>query len=90
MKKPLCLIFVLLFFAVLAVPGVAYLSGYEAQNLENRPLAREASLVSRGKVNLSFPAEFDDWWGDHFGLREEMVTAFHALTMAVLRDTLNK
>lgn len=90
MNKKLCLVFVLLFFALLAAPGVAYLSGYEAQNLENRPLAREASFVSRGKVNLAFPADFDDWWGDHFGLREEMVTAFHALTMAVFRDTLNK
>lgn len=90
MKKTLCLVFVLLFFALLAVPGVAFLSGYEARNLENRPLAREASLVARGKANLSFPADFDGWWGDHFGLREEMVTAFHALTMAVFRDTLNK
>ena len=90
MKKPFALIFVLAFLAVLALPGVAYFAGYEAENLENRPLAREAQLVSRDGLNLSFPEDFDSWWEDHFGMREQMVTAFHAATMAVFRDTLNK
>ncbi|HWQ57653.1 MAG TPA: hypothetical protein VN540_01445 [Clostridia bacterium] len=90
MKKTLCLLFIFLFLVVCAVPGIAYVLGYEAQNFENRPLAREAELSSRGAFNLSFPEDFDDWWGDHFGLREEMVTAFHALTMGTLRDTLNQ
>ena len=90
MKKTLSITFVLLLIAACAVPGIAYLAGYEAQNLENRPLAREARLVARGSLNLSYPADFDAWWQDHFGLREEAVTAFHALTMAVFRDTLNQ
>lgn len=90
MKKSLCLVFILLFLAVCALPGIAYLCGYQAENRENRPLARAAELVGRDGLNLSFPADFDDWWEDHFGLREEMVTAFHGLTMAVTGDTLNK
>lgn len=90
MKKALCIGFIVLLLAACAVPGLSYLLGYEAQNLENRPLAREAKLVSRGALNLDFPADFDAWWQDHFGLREEMVTSFHALTMATLRDTLNQ
>jgi hypothetical protein len=89
-KRTFAWIFVLAFLAILALPGAAYLAGYEAENLENRPLAREAHLITRGGLNLSFPEDFDSWWEDHFGLREQMVTAFHAATMAVFRDTLNK
>lgn len=90
MKKAFCIGFIVLLLAACAVPGLSYLLGYEAQNLENRPLAREAKLVSRGALNLDYPADFDAWWQDHFGLREEMVTAFHALTMGTLTDTLNQ
>lgn len=90
MKKAFLWIFILAFIAVLTVPGIAYLAGYQAENLENRPLARAAALFDRNGLNLSFPSDFDDWWGDHFGLREEMVTAFHAATMDIFNDTLNK
>lgn len=90
MKKTIAWLFIALFLAVCALPGAAYLAGYEPENYEKRPLAREAELVSRKGLNLAFPRDFDNWWGDHFGLREEMVTAFHALTMAAFRDTLNQ
>ncbi len=90
MKKSLCLLFILAFLAVCAMPGVAYLCGYQAENRENRPLAREAELFGRDGLNLAFPADFDTWWQDHFGFREEMVTAFHGMTLALAGDTLNK
>ncbi len=90
MKRSFYWMFTVVFLALLAVPGIAYLMGYEAENYENRPLAREAELVNRNGLNLDFPQDFDDWWGDHFGWREEMVTAFHGFTMAVFDDTLNR
>lgn len=90
MKRSFYWIFTVVFLALFAVPGIAYLMGYEAKNYENRPLAREAELVNRDGLNLDFPQDFDDWWGDHFGLREEMVTAFHSFTITTLGDTLNR
>lgn len=89
MRKTVSIIFTALFLAVCILPGAAYLCGYTAENRENRPLAREAELIGRSGLNLSFPADFDDWWEDHFGLREELVTAFNTITMATVRDTLN-
>lgn len=90
MKKPFYIAFIAAFLALCLLPTAALLCGYEAENRENRPLARRASLFGRDGLNLSFPAEFDDYFEDHFGFREEMVTAFHGLTMALLGDTLNE
>ena len=90
MKKPFYIVFIAAFLAVCLLPTVALLCGYKAENRENRPLARLTSLWGRDGLNLSFPAEFDAYFEDHFGFREEMVTAFHSLTMALFGDTLNE
>ena len=90
MKKPFYIAFIAAFLAVCLLPTAALLCGYEAENRENRPLARLTSLWGRDGLNLSFPAEFDAYFEDHFGFREEMVTAFHGLTMALFGDTLNE
>lgn len=90
MKKVFLTIFVAAFFAVCILPTAALLCGYEGENYENRPLARQPELFESDGINLSFPAEFDDYFEDHFGFREEMVTAFHGLTMAAVGDTLNQ
>lgn len=91
MKKKGYLIFTIFALALCILPLTSMLLGYEAGNRENRPLAREAQLITReGKLNLSFPAEFDKYFEDHFGLREEMVTLFHSITMKAARYTLNK
>ena len=90
MKKPFYLAFIAAFLAVCLLPTAALLCGYEAENRENRPLARLTSLWGRDGLNLSFPVEFDAYFEDHFGFREEMVTAFHGLTMALFGDTLNE
>ena len=90
MKKPFYIVFIAAFLAVCLLPTAALLCGYKAENRENRPLARLTSLWGRDGLNLSFPAEFDAYFEDHFGFREEMVTAFHSLTMALFGDTLNE
>ncbi len=90
MKKPFYIAFIAAFLAVCFLPTAALLAGYEAENRENRPLARLTGLWGRDGLNLSFPAEFDDYFADHFGFREEMVTAFHGLTMSLFGDTLNE
>lgn len=90
MKKPFLIAFTALILAISMVPAAALLLGYEAENRENRPLARFPALFERGKLNLSFPEGFDSYFEDHFGFREEMVSAFHGITMSLLQDTQNE
>lgn len=89
MKKALLILFVAAFTLLCLLPTASMLLGYEGENYENRPLARMPDLFERGKLNLDFPAGFDDYFQDHFGFREEMVTAFHTATETALKDTLD-
>ncbi|MBQ6703917.1 MAG: hypothetical protein IJN08_03790 [Clostridia bacterium] len=89
MRKKLLTIFTAAFMALCLLPSAGLLLGYEGENYENRPLAPMPELVERSGLNLDFPAAFDDYYQDHFGFREEMVTAFHTAALA-LDDTLNE
>lgn len=89
MRKKLLILFAALFMVVCALPSVGLLLGYEGENYENRPLARLPKLIERDGLNLEYPGQFDDYYQDHFGFREEMVTAFHKATVSALDDTLN-
>ncbi len=88
MRKSLLILFAALFMVVCLLPTAGLLLGYEGENYENRPLARMPRLIERDGLNLEYPRGFDDYYQDHFGFREEMVTAFHTATLA-LDDTLN-
>lgn len=90
MKKPLLILFTAAFMALCLLPTLGLLFGYQGENYENRPLARLPELTDRAGLNMDFPTEFDDYFQDHFGFREEMVTSFHSLTDALLQDTLNE
>lgn len=89
MRKALKYAFVAAMVALCLLPLASMLCGYQGKNLENRPLAQEPSLFNGDKLNTQFPIEFDDYFDDHFGLREEMVTLINALTEAIFGDTLN-
>lgn len=90
MKKGFMIAFIAAILTACLLPIGANIFGYTAVNRENRPLAREPQIVGRDGLNLEFPSDFDDYWQDHFGLREELVTAFHAATLAIFNDTLNE
>ena len=89
MRKALLILFAALFMGLCLLPSAGLLLGYEGENYENRPLARLPKLVDRDGLNLEYPQGFDDYYQDHFGFREEMVTAFHGSTVSLLGDTLN-
>ena len=89
MRKKLLVLFAALFMVVCLLPSVGLLLGYEGENYENRPLARLPKLIERDGLNLEYPGQFDDYYQDHFGFREEMVTVFHKATVSALDDTLN-
>lgn len=82
-------LFLALTGALLIAPAAAMLFGYTGRNLENRPLAAAPKLTTDAGLNLEFPSDFDAWFSDRFGLREEYVTALNCITVGVFSDTLN-
>lgn len=90
MRRKLLILFSGAVVLLCMLPTVSLLLGYEGQNYENRPLARMPKLMDGKGLNLSFPDGFDNWFQDHFGLREEMVTAFHSAAEAAFKDSLNE
>lgn len=76
MIKKICnYIFIAVVFVVLTVPFVFtnWTSGGISES-ENRALAEFPDLFINGKLNNSFPAQFDIWYADHLGFREEMLS----------------
>ncbi len=81
-------LFIAFCFALCFVPLIGMMMGYEGKNLENRPLATMPKLVEDGSINLEFPGKLSEWFDDHFGYREELVTLFHGTTIALAKDTI--
>ena len=75
-KKANNLIFTVLFLAVLFVPFLftKWESGGVSEK-ENRNLARFPSLMVENKFNQSFTKEFENWFMDHMGFRQELIAA---------------
>ena len=74
-KKVCNCIFIVAVFLVLLVPFAFadWTSGGISES-ENRALAQFPDLLINGKLNNSFPAQFDVWFADHLGFREEMLS----------------
>ena len=67
-------IFVVAFFAMIAVPLLVTLTGiHTGRNHENRVLASPPTLVLSRASLRSFPSRADAWVNDHFGLRTMLV-----------------
>lgn len=83
-KKISNIIFVVLFLAVLFVPLVCtrWESGGVSEE-ENRTLADFPAVITDGKFNLSFTADFETWFMDHLGLRQELIGANKSIMQTV-------
>lgn len=89
MVKKICnSIFVVSVFLLLSVPFVFadWVSGGISES-ENRTLAEFPQLIVSGMLNNSFPAQFDIWFSDHLGFREEMIS-FNAARQYEMYDRL--
>ena len=76
LKKIYNIIMIVLFLCVLVVPLALtnWQSGGVSVN-ENRNLAKFPSLRVDGQWNGQFTAQFESWFMDHLGLREELIAA---------------
>lgn len=76
MVKKICnCIFVVMVGAMLLTPFLFtdWISGGISES-ENRTLAKFPKLILDGRLNNSFPAQFDIWFVDHLGFHEEMIS----------------
>lgn len=77
-------ILAVLFLAVLALPLLftRWESGGVSE-AENRNLAQFPPLVVEGSFNLSFTKDFETWFMDHLGFRQELIGANKSLMQNV-------
>lgn len=75
MKKICNSIFIVVVLVALLIPFLFtnWTSGGISET-ENRALAEFPDLFINGKLNNFFPAQFDIWYADHLGFREEMLS----------------
>lgn len=75
-KKVNNVIFILLFLSVFFIPLLfaKWESGGVSEE-ENRNLAKFPSITIEGKFNTSFTKEFETWFMDHMGFRQDLITA---------------
>lgn len=91
LKKIYNIIFIAAFLAVLAVPlALTDFSSGGISEDENRTLAAFPSLTVEGKWNAAFTKEFETWFMDHLGLRQELITANAALQFRVFDRLLDQ
>lgn len=90
-KKISNILFVIAFLAVLALPLVLtdFSSGGISEN-ENRTLADFPAFTEEGKWNENFTGEFETWFMDHLGLRQELIRANATLQFRVFDRMLEK
>ena len=79
---------IVLFLAVCLVPSAGLLLFGPAQAAANETLADTPSLTAAdGGLNLNLLEDISDWMSDRFALRQELVTAQHALMAAVFHES---
>jgi hypothetical protein len=82
-------LFVLLAFVLMSSSMIAALFGIQdLPNAENRTLAQEPSfdLMALSK----FPAAYENYFNDHFGLRNWFIRVYYTVRLTLLRETVFK
>lgn len=78
--------------ALLALPTLSlpFALNHADDTAENRVLSSFPSWKDEnGDINQAFLTELTTWYGEHFGLRDEMVTAYGMLTREALNTSAN-
>ena len=79
---------IVLFLAICLVPSAGLAVFGPAQAAANETLADTPSLTAEGGgLNLNLLDDLSDWMSDRFALRQELVTAQHALMAAVFHES---
>lgn len=89
MKKKIgTILFCILFSVLCLVPFLGMLLFGPSQAGSNEILSKKPSLMEKGGgLNWDYCSEISAWFGDHFALRQEMITANAAMTAAVFQES---
>ncbi len=75
MKKKILLIYIIIFFVVISIPSVGMIWNKTTTTKEKKELASFPTLIKDGSFNKKVFNEYDDYLGDHFAYKQELVTA---------------
>ena len=78
------ILYVISFFAICLIPSAGLLPGGQETSAENRKLAPAPVLQDEDGLNVNFLKDAGTYFEDHFGLRNELVTANAWLMAKVL------
>lgn len=78
-------IYTLLFFAICMIPGATMFLKDPAEIKANQMLAPAPQLWSQQGLNPAFPDQVSDYVSDHFGFRQEMITAYDLLMAKIFQ-----
>ena len=90
MKKSVCIIFIILFMGLCAMPLFGLVFGYENVNAEKRELAQSPEIIADGVFNFDFTKQFDDYFTDQFAFRTDFVTLFAQLKGSAFGESVSE
>lgn len=89
-KKFLYTLYSALFIGICLIPAVTMPLSKNEGTAENRTLSSKPKLKTEdGKINISFFNEFDTYFSEHFGLRQNLVTLDGELRTELLGTSSN-
>ena len=81
-------IFIAIFMAVCLLPAVGFLLFPTTRTTENRPMTSAPRLSNEdGSVNAGFFSDFETWFNERMGLRNELVSADAKIQSAVFAES---
>lgn len=87
MKNIKYIVFVALFMIIAILPFVGMTFYKNDGSAEQRTLAEKPALVKEGKLNTEYATEYEDYFGDNFAFRTELVDADAAIKLNVFKSS---
>lgn len=81
-------IFICIFFCFCLIPLLTMGFSNSSNNAANQILNEAPSFIDNtGKININYLSEFSNYFDDHIGLRNQLITAEHRITAAVFSES---
>lgn len=85
--KKFNVIFIIVYFTVIAIPALSMPFFFNAKNTENRKLASFPSILKEERINTSFTEDLDDFVNDRIGFRQFLVSMNTGLKTGVFKHS---
>lgn len=81
-------VFIYIFFCICLVPLLTMGISDSSDQVANQILTEVPKLVDEaGKININYLSEFSNFFDDHIGLRNHLITAEHRITAAIFGES---